>query len=270
MRKIIFLLLLLLSSQAEGKKIIVAVIDTGFDMTSEWSNASANGLTKPKVCKMGHYDFENKTPKIKDINGHGTHIAGLIAQNNENTDYCMVFYNYYGSGDTLEASLKAYRRAIDIRVDIINYSGGGEEYSARECALMKEALDAGIVVVAAAGNEGKNLDENPYYPALCDPRIIVVANTYPDGSLAPSSNYSLKDHKVQKVHGTNVMSLGLKDTYSIMTGTSQSTAKMTSKILNEMSKIDYETQKVCTFNYVGIMKCTKTTKKVKFNADKYR
>jgi subtilisin family serine protease len=257
MRLAMFALVMFLCVESHARKLTVAIIDTGFDMASTWSNADKNGLTQPKICKFGHYDFENKTPNIKDIHGHGTHIAGLIAKGNEDTDYCIVVFNYYGSGDTMESSLKAYRRAIDIRVDLINYSGGGNEYSKEECALMKEALDAGIVVVAAAGNNGQDLDINPYYPANCDNRIKVVMSTDKYDNILPSSNYSTKKYSLYKRLGYNVMSLGLKNTYALMTGTSQATAVLSSEILKQMGEVVNTKQsfRSCSFDMLGNMKC---------------
>ena len=257
MRTFICLAIVLFACNSAARKLTVAVIDTGFDMQSTWPNADKNDLTQPKLCKTGHYDFERNTTTIKDIHGHGTHIAGLIAQHNEDTDYCLVIFNYYGSGDTMESSLKAYRRAIDMRVDLINYSGGGNEKSSKECSLMKEALDAGIIVVAAAGNEGEDLDVHPFYPANCDDRIKVVTSYDKYGYRLPSSNYSTKKYKTFKEQGYNIMSLGRNNTYALMTGTSQATARLSSQILRQLSELTSTKQSVksCAFDMFGVMKC---------------
>ena len=248
------------SLSVNAKTLTIAVIDTGFDMSSKWPNAKANKLAKPKICKFGHYDFAFNTSQITDKHGHGTHIAGLIAQGNEDVDYCLVIMNYYSAkedADNLSKALLAYRRAINIKVDVINMSGGGKEYSAEECSLIKEALDNNIEVVAAAGNEGSNLDSSPYYPALCDPRVKVVMGTYKDGTRVRSSNYSTAKYDLYKMQGSNIMSLAPNDSYALMTGTSQATAQLTSKVVNELSKYKpLKYVKKCAFNYVGEMVCT--------------
>jgi subtilisin family serine protease len=83
------------------------------------------------------------------------------------------------------------RRAIELKVNFINISGGGPEYSETEYQLIKRALDSGIKIVAAAGNDGHDIsiESNRYYPASYDKRITVVGNLAENGSRAPSSNY---------------------------------------------------------------------------------
>lgn len=266
----------LLSLNVSAKTLTIAVIDTGFDMSSTWTNAKANKLAKPKICKFGHYDFVENTTTITDKHGHGTHIAGLIAQGNEDIGYCLVIMNYYSpkkDADNMASLLRAYRRAIDIKVDVINMSGGGTEYSEKECSLIKEALDSNIEVVAAAGNEKSDLDDKPFYPALCDPRVKVVMNVYKDGTRVPSSNYSTEKYDLYNMLGSNIMSLAPNNSYALMTGTSQATAQLTSKIVNKLSKYKTPTEtKRCTFNYVGVMICSVNKGIVKklLNLEEYR
>lgn len=261
MKGLVALSTLMIATLASAKTLTVAVIDTGFDMTSKWENASKVGLAKPKICKFGNYDFVNKTETTIDNHGHGTHIAGLIAKGNEMVDYCIVVLKYYDpkvpNTDNLKNSIAAYKRAINYKVDIINYSGGGTEFSKEECDLMKQALDNGIEVVAAAGNERSNLDLHPYYPALCDSRIRVVESHDPSGETLSSSNYSKEKYTTYTMLGQNLLSTLPNNSYGYMTGTSQATALLTGEILHQLSvkKSIEESVAWCGSSFVAQLAC---------------
>ena len=225
------------------KPVIVAVIDTGFDFKSDWAAIikAYPKFRKPRTCKYGNVDFTGTG--LEDRHGHGTHVAGLIAQYADNSNYCLVIMKYFDkatdSSDHLDDTAKAFQRAIDLKVDIINYSGGGEEYSKNECTLIKKALNAGIVVVAAAGNEGKNINDRKYYPAMCDDRVKAVGNIYNTGEYVQSSNFTDDGPKSRHLYnqiGYNIMSLAPNNQLFIMTGTSQSAAIQTGKIIKDWNK----------------------------------
>lgn len=215
--------------QLQAATIKVAVIDTGFDFKIKLSH---NSLFKPKLCKSGYYDMTGMG--IQDVHSHGTHIIGLIAKNNNEVDYCIyVIKNYHKDSDvdTLNNTIKAFKKAIDLNVHLINYSGGGETKSNKECSIIKLALDRGITVVTAAGNENSDLTISPYYPAMCDPRIIKVMNVYPDGRKTISSNWSSKSmfNLIKRVGYMQVSIIpgGL----GYMSGTSQAAALYTNELL---------------------------------------
>jgi subtilisin family serine protease len=260
---IIASILLSCSAFAKNKKpIIVAVIDTGISEKLMKANF---------LCKMGHRDLTGKG--LNDTNGHGTHISGLIDQYVKNiyltsdlmqidkllakkVNYCQVIIKYYDAdklSDNMRHELVALRYAINIKVDVINFSAGGVDFSPREARLIKEALDKGIRVVVAAGNESKEifLREEPkpktksqqevetdelskayYFPASLDSRLIVVGNVKKDGDRGFSSNYGEYVKNVEM--GTNVISLHTDKTTMVLTGTSQSTAIKTGKIIRQM------------------------------------
>lgn len=228
-------------SQAQTVK--VAVIDTGFDFVSDWSGAIAvdPSLKKPKICKDGHEDFTGTG--IKDNHGHGTHIAGLIAQYAGDSDYCLIVMKFHDpageAGNSLKNTLKAFQKAIDLKVEMINYSGGGMDVNPDECKIIVKALDQGIIVVAAAGNESSNINKTKFYPAMCDRRVKVVANINKDGTYGTLSNFT--DNKKNSVFlykevGMDAMSLLPDNSAGCMTGTSQATAILTGKIANSFRK----------------------------------
>jgi subtilisin family serine protease len=126
-----------------------------------------------------------------------------------------------------------------LKVNIINYSGGGIEKSEKECSVVKRALDLGIKIVVAAGNEKQNINKQPYYPAMCDDRVIAVKNVDEVGNLIPSSNYTdtkkgSKELAAEK--GKDVLSLLPGNRIGIMTGTSQSTPTKTGKMIKNWGK----------------------------------
>jgi subtilisin family serine protease len=236
---ITFILLFTIQVQAT---IRVAVIDSGFDFDSNWKNSTVEDLSKPKLCSEGHTNFVFSRD-LSDSLGHGTHIAGIIGKNNQDTDYCLVILKYYDPWylNTQGATIKAFNKAIELDVDIINYSGGGIEFSRLECQVVSKALDAGIVVIAAAGNEHNELTKVPYYPAMCDERVIKVTNIYTNGQYTFTSN---KDNtntikNVIKETGVSVWSLFPGNRFTYLSGTSQACAKVTNRMIKKLEKLKY-------------------------------
>ncbi|NJO50843.1 MAG: S8 family serine peptidase [Leptolyngbyaceae cyanobacterium RM2_2_4] len=227
MFKLIFAALLL-SSVAQAKTYKIAVIDTGFDFNSSWKYAS-NGLVKPKLCAEGHYDFTDNDERPQDTHGHGTHVAGIIAKNLKDIDYCLVILKYFGSDkrspgfgeDNLVRSNLALMRALQLKVDYINYSGGGLSPDHTEKILIKKLLDSGVKIFAAAGNERSLLSIKPYYPAMYDPRIYVAGAMDIEGRIIASSNRGKPVDKY--LLGEDVISLLPGNRTGPMTGTSQAT-----------------------------------------------
>lgn len=172
-------------SQTKGSGITVAVIDTGITRVRD--------LYETKFVKG--YDFVNDREEAKDDNGHGTHVAGTIAQaTNNKYGVAGIAYeanlmplkvlNSYGGGTVADIA-EAIKFAADKGADVINMSLGG----IGESQLMKQAIDyahrKGVAIVAAAGNENAN---GASYPARY-PHVIGVSAFGPDGERAPYSNF---------------------------------------------------------------------------------
>lgn len=234
---------LLLPTTSIAKTIKVAVIDTGYDFKSTWKDIDRYpGLKKPKICTDSrHADFtkvETDKTYLEDTHGHGTHIAGLIASAAGDSDYCLVIIKYYNPyHNNLKATIKSFEHAIEENVDIINYSGGGTDYSAEEYEVLMRAIKLGIKVVVAAGNEKSNIDEKGkhYYPASYSPLITSVGNVDEKGKRVPSSNYG--DSVTAFRMGLDVYSLLPGNRYGTMTGTSQATAIRSGEIVKELYKL---------------------------------
>lgn len=216
---ILFTILTCGVSLVNAEPIKIAVIDTGFDMKHK---------DKVKLCDSSlHRDFTNTG--LHDNHGHGTNIAGLIAKHIK-VDYCLVILKYYSGdigGNTLHRTILAIDWAVLKGVDMINYSGGGTIPFEHEKMSVLNALSQGIVFVSAAGNESTNLNKGTYYPAMYDPRIVVVGNVNRKGKRAPSSNYGSPIDL--SVIGVNRTALGIT-----LTGTSQSTAIVTGRLANQV------------------------------------
>jgi subtilisin family serine protease len=168
MRKVILSLSILLAPSIgaaqsfvlKEKTITVAVIDTGGISTDVAKALKTDAYSiKEGLCKQGHKDFTGTG--IIDRHGHGTNISGLIEREANGAHYCQLVMKYFDSNTEASNPLKAIRlalrAAIDAKVDFINISGGGMDYDLQERDLVVEALNKGITVVAAAGNEGMDL-----------------------------------------------------------------------------------------------------------------
>lgn len=214
----------------ESNMIKVVIVDTGMDLEDP--------RFKSVLCKTGHKDFTHTT--IKDVIGHGVHVAGLIKQyaGEENQGrYCLIIYKYYkeyaGGEADVSAEIQAFYEAGDMGAVAVNFSGGGPgETRASERESIRTHPRTKYIV--AAGNEGKSFDDADYsyYPASYNlPNMIVVGNKDNKGIKAPSSNYgSMVVYEV----GTEVESTLPNGATGTLSGTSMSTAIRTGKYINEL------------------------------------
>ena len=171
--------------ETKGEGITVAVIDTGVTKVPD--------LQLTKFVKG--YDFVNDRESATDDNGHGTHVAGTIAQSTNN-GYGVAGIAYEakimplkvlsrGGGGTVADIAEAIRFAADNGADVINMSlGGGGASQAMEEAI-NYAHSKKVVIVAAAGNANQN---SASYPARY-PKVLSVSATDSTGNKADYSNY---------------------------------------------------------------------------------
>ncbi|MGZ8606854.1 MAG: S8 family peptidase [Actinomycetota bacterium] len=182
---------------------VVAVIDTGIDLThpdlvaSLWVNPgeiAGNGVDDDAngfVDDVNGWDFADDDAVPQDSNGHGTHVSGIIGATIANGEgvvgvcpACRVMPLRFGLDTFGEVAAIDY--AIDNGAHVINASFGGSSFSRIERNAIQRAADAGILFVAAAGNEDMNLDIlgltpqrvviSPTFPAAYDlPGVVAVA-----------------------------------------------------------------------------------------------
>lgn len=217
MKIIISALIMLFTTISYAETIKVAVIDTGLDITK------AKNL---KLCNEGHKDFTGQG--IMDTHGHGTNVAGIISEGNQNIDYCMIIIKYYNpeSGNNIDRFVASLLHVSKLDVDIVNISTSGTGKNNIERDIIRGLLDNGTIVNAAAGNSNKNLNKDcDHFPACYDKRIFVIGNK------GNRSNYGSKvvDYVID---GNNKESLG-----KTLSGTSQSTAIFTSRSIKMLNKV---------------------------------
>ncbi|MBW2528656.1 MAG: S8 family serine peptidase [Deltaproteobacteria bacterium] len=169
---------------AVGRGVTVAVVDTGIACKSFEDFSRATDLATTR-CVDG-YNFVSKTKHANDDNGHGTHVAGTIAQSTHNgLGVAGLAYrarlmpvkvlSSEGWGTTT-AVADGIRWAADHGAHVINLSLGGPRNSRVLQSAVTHALKKGAVVVAAAGNSGSWVG----YPGACDGVIGVSATTQAD------------------------------------------------------------------------------------------
>jgi thermitase len=243
-----------------SREIVVAVIDTGLDVNHEdiknnvWKNPGETGLDslgRDKATngvdddKNGYIDdvngwnFVGNNRNLSDNHGHGTHIAGIIGAEANNgkgivgiapevSIMVLKYFDPLSTGtDNLKNTIKAIHYAIEKGAQIINYSGGGLDYSQEEHDAVEEAKNKGILFVAAAGNERSNSDKIPYYPADYGlENVISVTAFNPSQEVLSSSNWGVNTVDIA-APGQNILSTLPGNSYGFMTGTSQATAFVT-------------------------------------------
>lgn len=228
-----------------SKQIKIAVIDTGIDYNHPdlkdnilVNDAEKNG--KPGVDDDANgyvddiygYDFAGNDADPMDGHSHGTHCAGTIAASHNDMGVAGVmseasllpvkFLSDTGSGST-EGAISAIDYAIKRGVDIMSNSWGGGGYSKALEDVIKKANDAGIVFVAAAGNDSANNDSTPHYPSNypVDNVISVAAHQITD-DLASFSCFGRKTVHIA-APGKNILSTINNGGYAVYSGTSMAT-----------------------------------------------
>ncbi|MGZ3706275.1 MAG: S8 family peptidase, partial [Bdellovibrionota bacterium] len=232
------------AKQKGSKNVLVAVIDTGIDYTHEdlayniWRNPhpSVNGINRAGDTISGDvvgWDFVHNDNLPFDDNEHGTHCAGVIGAVGNNgkgisginqrvSIMAVKFLTGEGSGDTASA-VKSIDYAISRGAKVLSNPWGGKGDDGTNGALkdaVARAGAAGVLFVAAAGNDGTNNDTDATFPASYNlENMVVVAATNETDGLAFFSNTGSKSVAVG-APGTNVYSTVPGNKYAKLSGTS--------------------------------------------------
>ncbi len=176
-------------------------------------------------------------PMDNDSEGHGTHVSGIVgAVGNNGTGVAGVvwnvklmplkFLNADGDGSigdevaAIDYAVMMKNRGVNIKAMNASFAGGGVAQS--ELAAVSAANSAGVLLMAAAGNDGTSNDQAPNYPANYSlPNIISVTATDQGDSLAFFSNFGNSVHVAAP--GVSILSTLLPSTYGFISGTSMST-----------------------------------------------
>lgn len=225
-----------------SSSVVVGVIDTGIDYThpdlaaNMWTNTGeipnngidddGNGYTDD----TRGWDFVSNDNNPADDHYHGTHCAGTIGAVGDNgagvVGVChtvrlmaLKFLSGSGGGTTSDA-IEAVLYATANGATLTSNSWGGGGYS----QTLKDAIDAagtaGLLFVAAAGNNSTNTDLSPSYPASYDsPNIISVAASDHRDALASFTNYGATTVDLA-APGVSIYSTSPGNGYRSLSGTS--------------------------------------------------
>ena len=185
-----------IESGFDGTGITIAVIDTGVD----YNHPDLFGLgDQGKV--IGGYDYIDKDSTPFDTSGHGTEVAGIIAADGQLKGIApkskILAYRVSDDGNSVSSDLiiKAIEQAIVDGADIINISLGINRTNQKIDNAVNKAIDEGILVVTAAGNNGPELGTIGS-PGL-NPNAITVGATYNNISSSLVSTLEVGDQRFQ-------------------------------------------------------------------------
>lgn len=205
------------------KGVVIAVLDTGVNYTHRdladnmWDGSSCvDEAGNPLGGCVSGFDFVDNDKEPGDMNGHGTHVAGIIgARGNDGNRVTGVCWNAAimsvrvlgvdGEGTT-ENIASGMHFAINNGAKVINASWGSPDYDQVVYDAISDVRDSGVLFIAAAGNYRNNNDKSALYPACFDlDNIISVAAINQNGELASFSSYGVLSVDIA-APGTNILS----------------------------------------------------------------
>jgi len=203
-----------------GKGVNIAIIDTGAGPHSDLLIAGGTNVING-----------SSTTSYADDNGHGTHVAGIIAAKGLNggvegvapeaSIYAVKALNSSGSGYTSDI-ISGIDWAINNKMNIVSMSLGSNQSDASLQSAVDTAYNYGLLIVAAAGNDGNTsgTGTNTEFPANYSSVIAV-------GAVDSNNNRAYFSSTGSKVEvaapGVNVESTYLNNSYESMSGTSMAT-----------------------------------------------
>ena len=186
-----------------GKGIKIAIIDTGVN----YNHPDLYGFGKDGKV-IGGYDYIENDNSPLDTDGHGTQVAGVLAADGNlkgiSPKAKILAYRVSADGEGVASDLisKAIHQAIKDDADIINISLGVNRTEYEIDRAVNAAVDAGIVVVAAAGNSGP--ESSTIGSPASNPNAITVGATYNNvtNSLVSTLEIDQKQFEVFPMVGT--------------------------------------------------------------------
>ncbi|MFH1498180.1 MAG: S8 family serine peptidase [Verrucomicrobiota bacterium] len=239
------------SVRTDASAVVVAITDTGMRTTHEdltanlWANASevpGNGVVDDGngvIDDVNGFNAITVSGNVADDNGHGTHVAGIAGARGNNARGIagvawsvrlmpIKFLGSNGAGVSSDA-VSAINYALNEGADLINASWSTTSRSQSLEAAIAQAGAAGVVVVAAAGNQASDLDAIPRYPAAFDlPTVVSVAASARNRAFTAFSNYG-RDRVDLAAPGEGILSTYHRadDQYALLSGTSMAAPMVT-------------------------------------------
>ncbi|QDP50428.1 MAG: putative intracellular serine protease [Prokaryotic dsDNA virus sp.] len=208
------------------------IIKLGLDSTMRTKTGKG---VKICICDTGmpnHRDFNNGNIKLAesfiggdgdvvDYNGHSTHVGGIILEIARESDLFFAKVLDKNGGGSITGVAAGINWCVDSKADIINLSLGSSQPSPIMKKAIDRAIEKGILVIAAAGNEGQNPNGNSMgYPAKYEETIAIGSiNKNLDVSYFSSSG----EQGDVVAPGESILSTWLNDEYIILSGTSMAT-----------------------------------------------
>lgn len=160
----------------------VAVIDTGINRS--------HSMFSGRTISSSSRNFVGNAADLSDIRGHGSHVAGIIADATPSQVDLMILKVYDANGNSSSAIVQAaLLYAVKNGADVVNISLGQTDYNSSQQDWLASEIDAawdkGVPVVCAAGNSRKNV--STCYPA-CNAKTIAVSAIDKNGQFASSFN----------------------------------------------------------------------------------
>jgi len=227
-------------SISTGDPVKVGVIDTGIDLKHPDLKANIKG----------GYNAINPLKSPNDDNGHGTHVAGIIAAiNNDigvvgvgpNIDlYAIKVLNANGSG-YLSDVIEGLEWAVNNGIQVVNMSLGTSQNVQSFHDAIIAAYNAGLTIVAAAGNTGSSV----VYPAAY-PEVIAVSATDENNQIASWSSHGPEVDLAAP--GVNIYSTYKGQKYTTLSGTSMAAPHVTgaAALVIDTKKCDLNLDNICS------------------------
>ncbi|MBF0544062.1 MAG: S8 family serine peptidase [Candidatus Riflebacteria bacterium] len=235
------------------KEVILAIVDSGLDLTHEdidpsflWTNPGETGTDADGKDKAtngkdddgnGYIDdihgwnFQRNTPNIQEDQYHGTHVTGMLSATSNNTIGISGSFPFlkimpvkiFGLGNDLSSAeiAKAIHYAVDNGAKVLSNSYGTPSFSQDMKDAISYCNSKGVLFVCASGNYRKNMDveEEKDYPSCYGLENELVVGATDNRDLSTFSNFGSMVEIVAP--GDNIFSLWPKSKYRSLSGTSQ-------------------------------------------------
>ena len=235
-----------------GRGVTVAIVDSGARLDHAdlapniWTNFDEIPGNRIDDDHNGYVDdvhgvdltSKQRGQDIRDGHGHGTHVAGIVAAASNGRGVVGVapqaklmvikVLDDQLAGNT-GAVAEGIRYAAANGARVINLSLGGDDADGRMNEAVEAAADANTLVVASAGNDGRDIDERPSYPAAIPAaNLLAVASTDPQTGrgISEFSNFGRLTVQVA-APGAEVLSSSRDGGYEIKSGTSMAAPMVT-------------------------------------------